>query len=114
MKNGKKHITLKIMLQIVVIYRHLIAGPIELIRDTVHHTVFMDAIGKQVTDITGRIDKNIERINLVVQSIQDEISIKRKKNLKQNIEDLVQDSKLRNLRFQAFRTAPMRIVTVKM
>ncbi|KAK9882907.1 hypothetical protein WA026_023706 [Henosepilachna vigintioctopunctata] len=78
----------------------------ELMRDTVHNTVFMYSIAKQVADmITERINENIERINLAIQSIQNVMSnIKGESTeLEQNIEDLKQDSKLHNLQFHGTR-----------
>ncbi|KAK9870722.1 hypothetical protein WA026_008293, partial [Henosepilachna vigintioctopunctata] len=74
----------------------------ELIRDIVDNTDLMEAIAKQMADtISARIDKTIERINLGIQSMHDEITIIKEENkdLKQKVDELEQDAKLEVLVF---------------
>lgn len=63
----------------------------ELIRDIVNNTELMNDIAKQVADMANeKIDKSIERINLAVQSMKDEISIieAENKQFKQKVDEL--------------------------
>ncbi|KAK9876445.1 hypothetical protein WA026_012758 [Henosepilachna vigintioctopunctata] len=66
----------------------------------------MEAIAKQVADpISARIDKTIERINLRIQAMHDEITIIKEENkdLKQKVDELEQDAKLESLRFHGIQ-----------
>ncbi|KAK9871684.1 hypothetical protein WA026_014133, partial [Henosepilachna vigintioctopunctata] len=77
----------------------------ELIRDIGDNTDLMEAI-KQVADtISTRIYKSIERINLRIQSMHDEMTIIKEDNKepKEKVNELEQDAKLESLRFHGIQ-----------